>query len=353
MRSVPVDGPGVVFDAGVLDDRREVDLGDVGRPVDAPRVDVEVAAVGLVEAVPDLHEIVDLVDRLALGVEAVQLDVRERSLDLHPLRLDLRGPLGLPPAERQVMQDLLAAGEHRLGASELALHAATSDELPFGGDDRLALGVVHRMLAEPAAGVVDERAVLQRVDPARCDLGDRRRLLGSERSHGDDRGDDEVDRDDVDRALRGAGECAEQSAGVGDDHGLGHAEAADPARLRLGERRLDDRGSHDRHRHVALHVGERLLAERLGERVGVRPADAGGPSSPGLDELVLHPALAELFGLRREGRRPGGAELGAGLGAELDEPFGFAAGGIAVGTESPAGGDLAAPVDPDVERARR
>ena len=180
-------------------------------------------------------------------------------------------------------------------------------------------GVVHRMLAEPAAGVVDERAVLQRVDAAGCDLRDRWGLVGPEGGDGDDRGDHEVDRDDVDGALRGAGECAEQSAGVGDDHGLGHAEAADPARLRLGERRLDDRGSHDRDGHVALHVGQRLLAERLGERVGVGPADAGGAGSPGLDELVLHPALAELFGLRREGGRPGGAEFGAGVGAELDE----------------------------------
>ena len=220
-----------------------------------------------------------------------------------------------------------------------------------GGHDRLALGVVHRMLAEPAAGVVDERAVLQRVDAAGRDLRDRWGLVGSEGGDGDDRGDDEVDRDDVDGALRGAGECAEQSAGVGDDHGLGHAEAADPARLRFGERRLDDRGSHDRDRHVALHVGERLLAERLGERVGVRPADAGGPRPPGFDELVLHPALAELFGLRRERGRAGGAEFGAGLGAELDEAGGFAARRVAVGAQASARGNLAAPVDPDVERA--
>ena len=193
---------------GVLDDRRQVDLGDVGRPVDAARVDVEVAAVGLVEAVPDLHEIVDLVDRLALGVEPVELDVGQRPLDLEALRLDLRGPLGLPSTERQVVQDLLAAGEHRLGTSELALDAATSDELPLRRDDRLALRVVHRMLAEPAAGVVDERAVLQRVDAAGRDLRDRWGLVGPEGGDGDDRRDHEVDRDDVDGALRGAGERA-------------------------------------------------------------------------------------------------------------------------------------------------
>ncbi len=250
-----------------------------------------------------------------------------------------------------MVQDLLAAGEHRLGASELALDAATSDELPFGGDDRLALGVVHRMLAEPAAGVVDERAVLQRVDAAGRDLRDRWGLVGPEGGDGDDRGDDEVDRDDVDGALRGAGECAEQSAGVGDDHGLGHPEAADPARLRFGEGRLDDRRSDDRDGDGALHVGERLLAERLGERVGVRPADAGRPRPARLDQLVLDPPLADLFGLRRERRCAGGAEFGAGLGAELDEVGRLAARRIAVGAEAAAGGDLAAPVDADVERA--
>ena len=99
-----------------------------------------------------------------------------------------------------------------------------------------------------------------------------------------------------------AGELAEQAAGVGDDHRLGHAEAADPAGLRLGERRLDDRRPHDRDRHVALHVGQRLLAERLGERVGVGPADARGSGAPGLDELVLDPALAQLLRSSTRGR---------------------------------------------------
>ncbi len=70
------------LDPGVLDDRRQVDLGDVGRPVDAARVDVEVRLVGGVEAVPDLHQVVDLVDRLALGVQPVELDVGQRPLDL-------------------------------------------------------------------------------------------------------------------------------------------------------------------------------------------------------------------------------------------------------------------------------
>ena len=48
-------------------------------------------------------------------------------------------------------------------------------------------------------------------------------------------GDDDVDRDDVDRALGHAGELLQQAAGVAEDDRLGHAEAADPAGERLGQ----------------------------------------------------------------------------------------------------------------------
>ncbi len=165
-------------------------------------------------------------------------------------------------------------------------------------------------------------------------------------------GDDEVDRDHVDGALGDAGELVEQAAGVGDEHRLGHAEPADPAGLRLGQSadsmidgRTIDTGTR------TLDVGQRLLAERLRERVGVGPADAGGTGAAGLDQLVLDPAFAELLGLRGERRGAGGAEFGAGLGAELLEPFAGAARGVGVGAQAPAGGHLVAPVDADVERA--
>ena len=45
--------------------------------------------------------------------------------------------------------------------------------------------------------------------------------------------DHEVDRDDVDHALGHAGELLEQAPGIGDEDGLGHAGAADPARAGL------------------------------------------------------------------------------------------------------------------------
>ena len=53
------------------------------------RVEGERGPVVGVEAVPHRQQVVDLVDGLALGVEAVQLDVLERPLDLHPLGLQL------------------------------------------------------------------------------------------------------------------------------------------------------------------------------------------------------------------------------------------------------------------------
>ncbi len=117
-----------------------------------------------------------------------------------------------------------------LARSELALHPTAAGEPELGDDDRLALGVVDRVLEEPAADVVDEHPVLQRVDAAGGDLRDRRGPFGAEGGDGDDRGDDDVDRDHVDGALGHAGELVEQAAGVGDQHRLGHAEPADPAR---------------------------------------------------------------------------------------------------------------------------
>ena len=98
----------------------------------------------------------------------------------------------------------------------------------------------------------------------------------------DDGGDHEVDGDDVDGALGHAGELLQQAAGVGDDHRLGHAEAADPARERLVDRRLDDRRAHDRHRDVAAVLQQRPLAERLRVGVGVGPAErrGAGPARP-------------------------------------------------------------------------
>ena len=125
-----------------------------------PRVERERRPVGVVERRPHRHQVVDLVDRLALGVQAVQLDVLERPLDLGPLGLQLRRQLGLLAAQRQRLEQLLAAGDHRLGPRQLPLHPPATGEAELGDDDRLALAVVQRVGGEPAADVVDERPVL-------------------------------------------------------------------------------------------------------------------------------------------------------------------------------------------------
>ncbi len=67
----------------------------------------------VVEPLPHRHQVVDLVHGLALGVQAVQLDVLERPLDLHPLGLQLGRQLGLLAPQRQRLEHLLAAGDRR------------------------------------------------------------------------------------------------------------------------------------------------------------------------------------------------------------------------------------------------
>ena len=178
-------------------------------------------------------------------------------------------------------------------------------------------------------------------------------FAGTEGGDADDGCDDEVDGDDVDGALRNTGELAQQPAAVGEDHWLGHAEATDPARARLQPRRLDDRWADDAHRHVASRVDQRLLAERLGECIGIGPADARRARPAGIDESVANPALAQLLGLGGQRRGAGGAELAAGLGAQAGELLWLPTGGLVVAAEPASSGDLGAPVEPEVERSRR
>ena len=114
-------GPCVVLrrrrlDPGVLDDRRAG--GSCGctsasrRPAGRSRSRAWSPGV---ELVPHLHQLVDLVDRLALGVQAVQLDVLEGPLDLDPLGSQAGRQVGLLAPQRQRLQQLLAPRDRRLG----------------------------------------------------------------------------------------------------------------------------------------------------------------------------------------------------------------------------------------------
>ena len=71
------------------------------------------------------EQAVDAVDRLALGVGAVELDVGERPLGQLPLLLDLGRPLGLRARGAAATASARSARSSSvLAALELALHAA-------------------------------------------------------------------------------------------------------------------------------------------------------------------------------------------------------------------------------------
>ena len=337
--------------ASVLHHRRQVDLGGVVIPVDDAGVEAERGLVLGLELLPAGEQPIDAVDRLALGVGAVELDVGERPLDLLPLALQGGRPGRLLAPEGQGLQRPLALVDGALGPLELPLHATAARERPVGHEDGLTLGVVDRVVGEEGADHVDEVAVPQGVDRAGGDLRDPRLIGDGPRGGVDDGGHDEVDRDHVDRALGHAGELLQQPSGVGDDHRLGHPEPADPSGEGLVERRLDDRRAHDRHGHIAPVLQERPLPEGLRVGVGVGPPEGRRPSATRLDHLLLHPGAAALLGLAGQRGHAGGPDLMAGLLPEAGERIRSAAVGLGVGA-SPAGAvDLAPPVDVDEERA--
>ena len=142
-----------------------------------------------------------MIDRFALGVQAVELHVLVGALDVLLAFVELGRPRGLGAAQWKHLQNLLGAGGHCLRALELLLHFSACGELPLGHNDWLALGVVQRMLGEPRAHVVDEQFVLQRIDAAAGHLGDARGLLGAQGGNGDDGGHNDVYWDDVDSAF--------------------------------------------------------------------------------------------------------------------------------------------------------
>jgi hypothetical protein len=207
---------------------------DVVVPVDHSWIEAERLLVGGVKGVPQSEQVVDAVDGFALGVETVELHVFECALDLAASFFKLGAPCGLRATQGQGLQHAFRAIRQRLGTRELLLNATAAGEVPVGHHDGLALGVVDRVCGEPVAHVVDQPAVSQWIAAARGNLRDVRGAFGAGGGHGDDCGHHDVDGDHVDRALGDAGELAQQTAGVRDDHRLGHAEATDPTWLRLG-----------------------------------------------------------------------------------------------------------------------
>ena len=96
-------------------------------------------------------------------------------------------------------------------------------------------------------------------------------------------------------------------------------------------------------RGCAAHQG--ALAQRLGEGVGVGPAERLGARPSSLDELGPDPLVAQLLGSLRQQVGPGRAELGARRLGELRQALGRARRGLEVVAQTPRRGHLGVDVD--------
>ena len=338
-------------DPGVRHDRRQVHVLDIVGPVDGGGIEGERGLVGTVERLPQGPQAIDTEHRFGLGVGAVQLDVAQGPLDRVLALLHAGRQLRLPAPNGKLGDDSLHPAQNLRQALELALHAAPSRKRPFRHFDGLALPVVDRVISEPLAYQIDELAVAQRVPgPGRDLVHGRAVRVGALGGGGDDGGRHLIGGNDVDDPLRQAGELGQQTTPVGDDDGLGHAEATDPSGTGLGEGRLDDGRTHDRDGKVAARLEQGPLPQRLRVGVGVGPAEGAGACPSQLDEPVLHPVGAEAFGLLGQERDAGGTQLAAGRLVERLQALGPAALGVGVGASPTGGVDLTAPVDGGCER---
>ncbi len=256
------------------------------------------------QLVPHRHEVSRVEDAVHLGVHAVQLDEGEPALQPLALCVQVVGQRRRAGAKRQTLHQPLG----RLG--EAQRRPCPSRELrpgrvgPVGRPDRLPVLVAERFLAEILAADVWKPAVPQRIPAARRDVIETRLgIRWRARSHRQHRVDDEVHGDDVEHGVGQAGEVLQDAPPERQDDRLGHPEAFEPAGERLGQRALDDRGPHDRQRHVAVQLDHGVLRHRLRERVDVAEAHRVRVHAAALDEPVLHPLLAQaLGGARHRGR---------------------------------------------------
>ena len=246
--------PGVGLDPGVLDDRRQVDLRDVGRPVDAPRVEVERRPVGRRRGRP----------RSPSGCRPGRSPrTRCRGRTARRTRAPARPRSAWSRACADSSACLPRSGSACstfspraitvLARVELALHAAAAGEAATRG--RRSAGPRRRTAGarvnQPLTLSTSVRYFSGLMPP------DATWVIGGA-SSGPSAATAMIAATTRSTGITSTvpsgtpGNSLQQAAGVGDDHRLGHAEAADPARLRLGERRLDDRRAHDADRHVAL-----------------------------------------------------------------------------------------------------
>ena len=339
-RRPPLEHPGLDDDGG------EVDGLYVGGPVDGARVEPEVVAVAPVHLGPQLEEAIDAEEGLGLGVGAVELDVAQSPVGLVALLLQSGRQRRLPAPHGEGAEHPLGRAQRAPGPLELALYPTPAREGPLGHDDGLPVGVVHGVLGEVGPHQVDELAVAQGVLRARGHvIDDGAGGIGTLGHGSQESGGHQVDGDDVHDPLGDAGELAQQAPSVADDHGLGHAEAPDPARIGLGQGRLDDGWTHDRERHVPPLVEEGPFPQGLGVGVGVGPAQALGPGPSRLHQALLHPALTDALGPLGQKGGSRRAQLAPGLLREAGQAGRLSADGVGVVARPPGGAHLLSPID--------
>src|SRR5699024_6501095 len=173
-------------------------------------------------------------------------------------------------------------------------------EVPFGHGDVAALVVLQGVGGEVLAHRGDHLVEGQRVRVAgyHLEVGVVAAPGDVLRGQGDDHVDHEVDRDDVQDRVGQARELLEHAAAIGHDQGVGDLVAVDPARVGGAHRGLDNRGAHegDAVAVVGPQVFGHPLGHRLGEGVDVGPAHGLGAGAAEVDQPLVDPGAAGLFG---------------------------------------------------------
>ena len=270
------------------------------------------------DLVPYLRDVARVEDAVDLGVDAVELDEVDSTFQAFALPVEVIGHLCHIGPERQSLDDPLRRFYEAQGRAGLGRQLATSRIRPRRRADRLAVSIAQRVVSEVTPGRLLDLAEPQRIPRAGRRVVHARRVRGrrirSDRQH---RVDDEIRRDDVEQRVRKAREVLQDAATEGQDQRFRHSEAFEPSGERFGQRAFDDRGPNNRKRDVAMELHDRMLCHRLRERVDVREPHGIRMHAAPLDELVLHPPIAQPLGRARDSRRPGRTHLRAGLATQL------------------------------------
>ena len=253
-----------------------------------------------------------VVDHLRLGVGLVEIGVLPQHLEVLLAPVHRAHPVAGAVRSRHPQQSALSELDGALTGPQHPLDLAGAGKPPGRHLDVAALAVRHRVVPEVLVHVLVHRPERQRVARTGADveIGGVRRLRRRGR-HGKDGVDDEIDGDEVEHAVGQPRELGQDSPAVRDDQRVGHLVPVDPAGIRVRQRTFDDGRADDRQAVSAL--GPQLLgdplAQRLRQRVDVRPAQTLGPQPAVVDQPLGHPFAPSLFAGLRDPLRTGLAVL--------------------------------------------